>query len=233
MQTKRGHTLLEVTLASALLGVTIFVALEFLGQMSDAHGLTVARTEMQRRLQFGLDQIVSDLKETNPGKVQIHDFTDGPGNASQTAIVFPTARDQNGQFIFTAGGAVQLEPVWQGVAVLAFYGPTAGEPGMLCRYVDYGSHNYSNDITVTSLTATQITLSDGTVFQRSLVGQSGNQIGTVLAPHFAQLVRDPAPPAAVVWPLCLKLTAQKAMRELGGESITVVSSTGVMARNEN
>lgn len=236
-QNSFGYTLLEIALASTVMAVLSLLCMEFMDENTKLHVLNVTKVDMERRLQFAIDNIVNDLKETNPAKVQVWDFQDGPGNVWQTAIVFPTARDDTGEFIFTNGGEVQSEPVWQGIAVYAFYGPTANEPGRLMKFVDYTpGRSYTNPIEVASITDTQIVLNDnlGTTFDRTTKSVAGVQHRLILMEDLAQLVREePDPPAAMQLPLILKLVAQKEISELGGEDIQVMSSTGVLSRNEN
>ncbi len=230
-----GFSLLEVTIASTIMGLIILACLDFLAASSNFYSVDTNQTHLEWRLQYALDDIVSDLKETKPDRVEVFDFVDGPGGLNQTAIVFPTARNSNDQFIYTDGtGAVQAHPVWQGIAVYAFYSDKPGEPGFLCKYIDYSTtRNYETAITITAITATTITLSDGTTFNRALEGTSGNQFGLRLMSDFAQIVRNPAPPNPVSLPLRIKLVAQKRVDELQGDYVQAQSSTGVMARNKN
>lgn len=229
-----GMTLIEVAVASTVFSVIILICLEFLAVSMRFYAVDTTQVHMEWRLQSALDDLVLDLKETSPLRMQVYDFNDGLNNKAQTAVIFPTARNAADQFVYSSGGAVQAKPVWQGIVVYAFYSPMAGQPGYLCKYIDYNvGRNYDNTITITSLTSTTITLSDGTTFNRALKGTSGNQFGDWKMADFGQLVRDPEPPTAMTLPISLKLTAEQAVDELQGDSIQATSSTGIMSRNEN
>lgn len=231
----RGFSLLEVTIATAVLGLLMLMCLSFLSTASLLYGVDTAQTDMEAKLQTHLDEVVLELKETSPSLVSTYDFNDGPDNVDQTAIVFPSARSKDSDsFVFEKSGEVQTIPVWQGIVVYAFYGATTGKPGSLVRYVNYSTtRDYTAAITIKSITSSTITLSDNTAITRSLESTSGNTRAKRLMDDFAQMVRDPGPPDSVELPLCVKLVAQKEITEMGGEAITAETSTAVMSRNAN
>lgn len=247
-------TLLEVTIASVLVAVLTLACLDFMDKSTRINIMSITKTDMERRLQFAIDEVVATLRETSTRKLSYLDFQAGPGNNWQTALVFPTARDINGDYIFTSdSGTIMSTPVWQGIVIYAFYAPVAGEPGRLMKYVDYTpGRNYDNMISIAGITATTITLNDNlnTTFPRATPSTLGNQIITIVSDDIAQFVHEgpdapaplvfetdasgnPLPDAKLVTSLILKVVAQKEISELGGEDIQVMSTTGVLSRNQN
>ena len=97
-------------------------------------------------------------------------------------LCFPTARDANSKFIIVLASQIKDAPQWQGICVYGCYNEA------LYRYVDRNNHVYSdsNPIRITAVTASTITLSDGTAFKRNGLGMSANQTRTSILEEAAR-----------------------------------------------
>jgi prepilin-type N-terminal cleavage/methylation domain-containing protein len=179
-----GYTLLEVVIASSIFALLIALIMGMLGRAMGSAEMDLSQTFVEDQVQNAVDSIIDDLKETSPAKVTFYQFAEN--GRPQTAICFPSARDVNGQFIYKVAGQVQSSPVWQCVRVYCFCPGGGGNGGWIRRFEDYSLRSYTNPISVTSVTTTQIKLSDGTIFQRNGTS-SGNQRMTTVPGYFVQM----------------------------------------------
>jgi type II secretory pathway pseudopilin PulG len=179
-----GVTLIEVTIASVVFGLMIVLLMGMLGRAMGSAEMDLSQTYAEDNVQNAVDTIIHDLKETSPAKVSFFQFVED--GRTQTAIVFPSARDQNNQFVYKIGAEVQSQPVWQCVRVYCYVPQNGRDDGYIYRYADYSPRSYTNPITVSTISATQIKLSDKTTFQRD--GTVGaNQSIITLSGRFSQL----------------------------------------------
>jgi len=219
----RGFTLIEVMVAMGVFGVVILFTFSTLNQAANEASIDTKSTKIEDQLQYSVDTIIQDLKETSPSLVSLFSFE----GQTQTAIVFPTARDQNGQFyLYKAGETVQSTPDWQGVKVYAYApDPTGQTDGRICCYGDYNWHSYTNPITVAALDAGTIRLSDGTSFSRTGAAKNGQQIRP-LAGEFASLTATGTSP--------ITLTVTSRLHHQAYDIDVPMSLTNeVMSRNRN
>ncbi|GIW73279.1 MAG: hypothetical protein KatS3mg102_2821 [Planctomycetota bacterium] len=178
---ERGFSLLELVVAGAVLVVLlglIGAVLAESAELSASRGVLMhAETAAQARL-FDLRL---ELMETNPAHVSVLSFSDPllAGGGPQAALAFSSARDPQGAFQMSNG-----RPVWQAVVVYCPYGDP-NEGGQLRRYADYTPRSYP--VSIVSVDATQIRLSDGTVLPRAG--------GTVLLGDVAGFGASVGPPA--------------------------------------
>lgn len=181
---RAGYSLLEVLIASSIFSLLIAMLMGMLGRAMGTAQMDLNQTHIEDQVQNAVDRIIQDLKETTPAKVTFYQFMED--GRTQTAFAFPCARDQNDSFTYRVGGVVQNKPVWQSIRVYC-YVPQAGiNGGFIRRFDDYSARSYTNSISVTNITATTITLSDGTTFQRN-GAVAANQRIIVLGGRFTQL----------------------------------------------
>ena len=227
----KGMTLLETIIATTIFAAMIVSALGLLSQVVNTADTDMAQTFAEDQVQNAADAIVMDLKETSPQLCSFYSFTED--GRQQTAIVFPCARNQNGRFIYKNGTAVSPVPIWQSVRIYCYAGdPAAGrDDGFIFRYDDYSPRSYTNPITVTQLTDSQIRLSDGTVFSRQ-GALSANQRRTILPGRFIALWAERDATTGKI-----RMNVQSRFRQKGGpvgrENITVTLSNEVLSRNRN
>jgi type II secretory pathway pseudopilin PulG len=186
-RSQAGHTLLEVVVASTVFALVVTMVM---GMLSWTLGLTeidMAQTHCEEQVQNAVDQVTGDLKETTPAKVTFYQFAED--GRAQTAICFPSARDLNNNFIYTLDGEVQSSPVWQSIAVYCYVSVPGQNGGWIYRYNDFSARSYTNPISVTSVTADTIALSDGTTFSRR--GNPGaGQARLIIPGRFVQLYSE-------------------------------------------
>ena len=227
----RGMTLLEVTIATTIFAAMVVAALGLMGQVVDTADTDMSQTFAEEQVQNAADTIVMDLKETSPQLCSFYQFTEDGRN--QTAIVFPCARNQAGKFIYKVGTTVNPTPIWQSIRVYCYVGdPSTGrDDGYICRYDDYNARSYTNHITITSITPSEIRLSDGTRFSRT-GALSANQTRTIISGRFISLsaTRDATTGK-------IRMNVQSRYRQrvgpMGTDFITVTLSNEVLSRNRN
>ncbi len=247
---RAGYNLLEVVIASSIFGLLIAMLMGMFGRAMGSAEMDLNQTHIEGQVQDAVDRIIQDLKETTPAKVTFYQFVED--GRAQTAFAFPCARDQNDSFIYRSGGAVQNQPVWQSIRVYCYITQPGINGGFIRRYDDYTLRSYTNSISVTNITATTITLSDGTKFQRDGT-VAANQKILVLGGLFVQLeaavpVMEEAVDFAIdpdliedaiqdqeVRPLRLTIRSEVAHRFPGlvGGSVVTTLTNEVLSRNRN
>jgi prepilin-type N-terminal cleavage/methylation domain-containing protein len=185
-----GFTLLEVVIASSIFALLICLLMGMLGRAMGSTEMDVRQTLTEDQVQNAVDDIIQDLKETSPAKVTFFQFVDD--GRTQTAITFPCARSETNDFVFTVSGQVQYQPVWQCVRVYCFVSEPNMLGGWIKRYDDYSVRSYTNPITVSNITASTITLSDGTTFNRGGPAKADQKIVTVPGRFFQMESAVPA-----------------------------------------
>ena len=245
-----GFTLLETVIASAIFALLIALVMGMLGRAIGSAEMDLEQSFIEDQVQNAVDDIIQDLKETDPSMVNFYQFDED--GRTQTAITFPSARDTNGTFIFKVGGEVQNEPVWQSIRVYCYVQVAGQDGGWIYRYEDFSARGYTNPITVTNVTATTITVSDGTTFNRR--GPLGaNQSLLRLPGRFVQLVAEvPVDDGEVGWeedpdliedvivdkqvrPLRMTIRSEVAHKYpgLAGGSVITTLTNEVLSRNRN
>lgn len=222
-----GFTLMEVMFTSAILAIVMVICLAFLVQTTDVTSMDAVQTYAENQVQEAADEIVRDLKEAAPALCSFYHFP--TASPVDTAICFPSARDQTGRdgnFVYTRSGEVQPYPVWQCIQVYC-----RAPNGKLFRFRDYtATRDYTFAITVTSVTDTTITLSDGTTFNR--VGTAGaNQTVRELSGIFTQVKTQGTSPVQLI----VSSTVQHKATSLRGKGSTVVTTltNEALCRNQN
>jgi len=249
MKLKRSYTLLEIMIVTALLSVALILAMEFMTRTSDEISIISHEAWLQSAIQNAIDEVTTQVQESSADHMTLFRFTDPAGgtielpdgstiSSTQVAICYPTPRDVNGTFVFTTGtGAnvtISAEPVWQGVTVLAYFNAE------LWQYTDYNSHTFNdqNPITITAVSATTITLSDGTTFNRAGTAGSNQTIRRLMidlaqveVPNFVSGTQVSS------LPMQIQITAQKRVTggtfNQGSRMVSASLMTDVLTRNKN
>ncbi len=247
----KGMTLLEVALSTAMLSVIIGVAFGFVNEMAYSAKNAIQHKDMQVTSNHVLQVITSELKESKPSFISVYDMQEN--GKWQTAVCFPTARTQNGVFMYfndtnnnevwDSGEEILEEPKWEGVSIFCLSYETTYKQGVqttqgrLTKYTDYSVNIEVNGMPkITSITDTTITLSNGTTFNRNAItGITGNQT-VIRYNNVEQMLRypfDEANPNIVVFPISLNLTIQQEFIDKSSELIELENHSGVIARNRN
>ncbi|MBX3467800.1 MAG: prepilin-type N-terminal cleavage/methylation domain-containing protein [Planctomycetes bacterium] len=244
---RRGLTLLEVMIATVVLGVLVAVAFDLTSRAAQFSAISGHKAHVQAKAQLGLALLSTLVRESTADQVCPFRIVDPPGGtitfesgaqvpASQVFLCFPVPRGPDGLFAFHQGGTVLSEPRWQGIAVIGHHA------GTLREYVQYGAglpFSGANPIRISAVSPTTITLTNGTTFDRA--GAVGaNQTSRVLVNDVAQLESPNYTTGAVLGgqPLQLRLTLLDRVRTTSinqGAGFVVVASfeTGILARNRN
>lgn len=214
-----GMTLIEVTIATAVLGVLIAMFFTSLRTTTDAARMVMANAYYEARLQYALDEVTRDLLETRPSLVTFYVYArDG---LDHTAICFPTARDRNLNYVLRdATGQVSATPLWQGIIVYAYAN------GFVRRYADYTPRSYGSAINITSIDANQITLQDGTRFNLNGSETANQRIDTILD-HARRFE------ATAGTPIMLTMEASVEVEQVRNHVFVITLNTGVVGRNNN
>ncbi len=229
-----GFSLLEVVIAMGIFSLVLTGTFLLCRDAASQSSADMLQTHAENQVQEAVDLIVKELKETSPVLRSSYDFTEG--GWTQTALVFPTARrrvvagdPQSEKFVYTdASGNVQSEPCWQGIEVICYAPNPGGSDGGLFKYVDYGAHSYVAPITVVAITASQIRLSDGTVFNRTpRDGPKGAlQDRITIQGSFVQVMTQG------VDPVQLTIRAQSRNEKMRG-MVTTTLTNEALSRNHN
>ncbi|MBI4713137.1 MAG: prepilin-type N-terminal cleavage/methylation domain-containing protein [Planctomycetes bacterium] len=156
----KGMTLLELMISVSLLAVILggVLSLYLAGIETYETGSAYATAEMM--LQLKLDEVMDEVAETAEPNLAIYSWVDplfAPVTETQEAMCFSSARNAAGQFVTNNG-----RPVWQSVVVLAPY--LESGRGQIRRYESFGVYTFP--ISVTNISNTTITLSNGVTFNR-------------------------------------------------------------------
>lgn len=165
-----GMTLIEMMATVFLIPVVLGGVLQLYLVGVDTYESGNAYTTSETLLQIKLDQIMDELAETAEANMTIYSWVDPMlGIESQNALCFSSARDAAGVFVTQNG-----RPDWQSLVVFAPY--SQSNRGQIRRYESFG--NYTFPVNITDITATQIVLSNGVVFER---GSGAIILGNVAA----------------------------------------------------
>ena len=220
-----GVTLLETLVASGIFALLIGMVMGMFARLVTSSEMDILQTQVENQVQDAVDDVVRDIKETAPILYSSYDFTEG--GYTQSALCFPTARDKaKAQFTYKIGTVVQSQPVWQAMEVVCYVKNPNSTDGWLYKYTDYNAHSYVNPIKVSSVTTSQITLSDGTKFSR-LGTLSANQKRVQIQGRFIQVMTQGTSP--------VQLTVRSACKEKvirGGLLITTLTNEA-LSRNHN
>jgi len=154
-----GMTLVEMMATVFLMPIVLGGVLQLYLVGIDTYESGNAYTTSETLLQIKLDQIMDELAETAETNMTIYSWVDPMlGIESQNALCFSSARDAAGVFITQNG-----RPDWQSLVVFAPY--SQSNRGQIRRYESFG--NYTFPVNINNITATQIILSNGLVFERA------------------------------------------------------------------
>lgn len=243
-----GMTLLEVTIATVVLAVVAYLAIDVSSRGAQFAAVLTHEAHAQARAQLALAGLSRSLRESTADQVCPFRVPAPAGDvivletgeqlpADQVFLCYPVARGPDGPFAFHDGaGSVLQEPRWQGVVVIGHHA------GALREYVHYDADlPFSGEapIRISAVSATTITLSCGVTFDRA--GAVGaNQRSRVLLQDVAQLEAPNYVTGAVLassQPLQLRLiavdTVGRAPHASGGYTVSASFQTGVMSRNRN
>ncbi|MCO5170322.1 MAG: prepilin-type N-terminal cleavage/methylation domain-containing protein [Planctomycetes bacterium] len=244
---RAGLSLLEVMVAMAVLAVLVLMAFSLTSHAAQFSAISGHKAHVQAKAQLALATLSTLVRESTADQVCPFRTTDPPGGtitfesgatipATQVFLCFPVPRGPDGLFAFHQGGAVLSEPRWQGVAVVGYHAGTVRE------YVQFGTglpFSGANPIRISAVSATTITLTNGTTFDRAGAVGAG-QTSRVLVHDVAQLESPNYVTGQLLGgqPLQLKLTLLDRVRTSSinqGAGFTVVASfeTGILARNRN
>ena len=248
---RAGFTLLEVIIASIIFALLIVMTMSLLSHSLSTAEMDILQTHVENQVQDAVDVVVQDLKETSPRLRTTYAFAEG--GFTQTAICFPTARNQaTGAFIYKKGTVVQSSPVWQAMEIVCYVKNPNRNDGWVYKYFDYSTtRNYANPVTVTSITSSQIRLSDNTTISR-LGALAGNQKRVQVQGRFLQIqAQMPCQvcsfmplPATLVCPSCgasspgpMQLTVRSSCEHqaatLRGSTVVTTLTNEALSRNEN
>lgn len=244
-----GMTLLEIMISMVILAVLMALAFDLTSRSAQFSAITAHEAHAQAKAQLALAQLSTLVRESTADQVCPFRLVAGAGDvivfesgtsvpAHQVFLCFPVPRGPDGMFAFHDGaGGVLQEPSWRGIKVVGVHGTTLRE------YVQYGAalpYSSTNPIRISSVTATTITLTNGTTFDRA-GATTANQTSRVLLQDVAQLEAPNYTTGQVLassQPLQLRLTVLDRVRTSSlnkgaGYVVAAAFETGVLARNRN
>lgn len=215
-----GFTIMEMMIAIAVAGVIFALSLVATTNIHDTAGLSTVYWSYESRLQRALDDVSFYLLESRPSLVSFYTYErDG---LEHTAIVFPTARNRSGTFVFQdEHGDVWATPLWQAIVVYAY------ADGIVRRYMDFSPRSYSSPFTVMDITDTEIVLSDGTRFNLNGVPKDNSQQVFPVLDQARRFVAEDTVPIHLVIEAALTIERPPA------QTFIITLDTGILARNYN
>lgn len=171
---KKGMTLLEVVIATAILALVMSTLYLLLFATTRSSTQEMILRDAQHQLQLRMDEITKDLRESKQSIIRVYDFNDPlMPTADQTVLVIPTARDVDNNF-----QVVNATPSWQRVIVYAPRWNPDLKTGELRRYViDPCPDEFKDEINAPAFTITADEITIGTaVIDRA----SGDRLMTKL-----------------------------------------------------
>ncbi len=134
---KNGFSLLEVTIAMAILSITMGLALFIFHLSSGSFQETDVSAHLTERLQEGINKIRIDLRESSISTVSRYSFVDPNfGSTVMHILTMAAARDADNTFQVDSN----YKPDWQGVVVYCPY--KNGGAKELRRYTAYGNYAF-------------------------------------------------------------------------------------------
>lgn len=159
---RRGFTLLEVLIASAIMAIVFALAYAMIFSATQLSQSELALRDRQSQLQQVEDRLAAEIRESSPSLIRVTAFTDTAlPSSSQTVLTIVSARNANQQF-----QVQNAAPSWQKVIVYAPYWDATLDTGELRRYEIAPAPGNFTDATRTptvTVTATTLTLGGTTI----------------------------------------------------------------------
>lgn len=162
---KRGMTLLEVVIATAILALVLSTLYLLLFATSRSSSQEMILRDAQHQLQLRTDEISRDLRESKQSIIRTYDFADPAfATTDQTVLVIPSARDADNNF-----QVINATPSWERVIIYAPYYNAQLKTGELRKYVlDPCPEEFKDEINAPAFSSTADQLFIGSaVIERS------------------------------------------------------------------
>ena len=216
----RGLTIIEMMIATAVAGVVILISIFSVTSAARSARFNIVHSHYESRLQTALDDVSMYLLESRPSLVSFYPYSRDGRN--QTAIVFPTARNRQGNYVLMdEDGNVSGTPLWQAIAVYAY------SDGMVRRYMDFRPRSYGSPISVVSMDEEQMRLSDGTTFNLNGKPLNANQQSWPILDNARRFEAQDAVPVQ------LTVEAGVVVDHVADQVFIITLDTGILARNHN